>query len=504
MITIKTDKLLKTRQNFWNNFHFHPTDAIEDDWGKRYLDKAAEDNIADTVRMYAMFEDIVTMDEDGRLCYDFTENDVRMDYMVEKGFNLLVSYNFIPRCIAEYNDKNNTEVRVSSRYKGKTICTIPPKDWSLWGEICRAYTQHIVERYGIDRVKNWYLQCFNEPDVSGFFLAPMGSTEEAKVKRCEEYVKMYKAFAEATKGVDKRLKIGGPTASNGRIFEYWLKFIKENNIPADFACGHAYGTNPKRINDGIKQIGADNNVEICKSYIARLDRYYPEMEFVMDEFGASGAGFCNLLDCPKLIFRENEIFAAFLGQLVTRLIRDDVRVSRLMMCMSGSHQPHQRPGEFVEFNGFRSFFTEHFITKPVYNAYRLVRKLHSGILAYETAAEHLDVLPTTDGENYSILLAYADGDYSEDLPALTETLTLPLDGKYRVTTWIIDADHVNPYRMWQRENMPDHPDEAQLEALRTEGILRPASETVIEASGTASIPVTLGCNGLAMVEIHKI
>ena len=59
-IIINAGKMIKKQSNFWNNIHFHPTDAIEDDWGKRILDTIAEENIADTVRMYAMLEDIVT------------------------------------------------------------------------------------------------------------------------------------------------------------------------------------------------------------------------------------------------------------------------------------------------------------------------------------------------------------------------------------------------------------------------------------------------------------
>ena len=99
VITV-TDKIVKTQDNFWNHIHFHPTDAIEDEWGQNILNEIAKDKVAGTVRMYAMLEDIVTMDENGKLVYDYTLNDQRMDYMIDKGFNLLVSYNFIPKCIA--------------------------------------------------------------------------------------------------------------------------------------------------------------------------------------------------------------------------------------------------------------------------------------------------------------------------------------------------------------------------------------------------------------------
>ena len=58
------NKVEKKQLNFWNNCIFHPTDAIEDPWGKRILDRIAKDKAIHTVRIYAMFEDIVYEDDD--------------------------------------------------------------------------------------------------------------------------------------------------------------------------------------------------------------------------------------------------------------------------------------------------------------------------------------------------------------------------------------------------------------------------------------------------------
>jgi len=193
MHTIKiSDRVIKKQENFWNNIHFHPTDAIEDDWGQRILNEVAKDRVADTVRMYAMLEDIVSMDENGKLQYDFTENDVRMDYMVEKGFQLLISYNFIPPCIAKNTEVFSVAAKGKTRYKGKVIIPSPPKDYALWEDICYEYTKHIVGRYGVERVKDWYLQCYNEPDIPTFFM-PYLKPEE-KGERLKEYCKLYHGF----------------------------------------------------------------------------------------------------------------------------------------------------------------------------------------------------------------------------------------------------------------------------------------------------------------------
>ena len=83
------NKVEKVQKNFWNNCLFHPTDAVEDTWGKRILDKMSEDKTIKTVRIYTMLEDIVYMDEDGNLQYDFRVSDLRIDYLLEKGYNLI-------------------------------------------------------------------------------------------------------------------------------------------------------------------------------------------------------------------------------------------------------------------------------------------------------------------------------------------------------------------------------------------------------------------------------
>ena len=90
MITIEY-KTLKKQKNFWNNCLFHPTDAVEDPWGRRILDRMAKDGSIRSVRIYTMFEDIVYLDEEGNLAYDFRLNDLRLDYLTEKGYDILLA-----------------------------------------------------------------------------------------------------------------------------------------------------------------------------------------------------------------------------------------------------------------------------------------------------------------------------------------------------------------------------------------------------------------------------
>ena len=190
MITIDAKKKQKDFVRFWDGFVFHPTDAIEDDWGQRILDRISSDKAAKMVRIYTMMEDIVTLDENGEMRYNFALNDYRLDYLLSRGFDIMLTYAFLPPWLTVDADKTSSVAKKKTRYKGKMIVASYAKDYGKWQEICRKYTEHIVNRYGEETVAKWRLQCYNEPNLDFFFMAG----EVSLKRRCEEYCKIYDGF----------------------------------------------------------------------------------------------------------------------------------------------------------------------------------------------------------------------------------------------------------------------------------------------------------------------
>ena len=84
MIRIFCDRKEKDLKNFWSHIVFHPTDAIEDDWGKAHLERMAADQAVRSVRIYTIFEEIFTLDAQGQLQADFSKNDYRIDFLLSK------------------------------------------------------------------------------------------------------------------------------------------------------------------------------------------------------------------------------------------------------------------------------------------------------------------------------------------------------------------------------------------------------------------------------------
>ena len=224
MITVKSN-VLRRQKNFWNGCVFHPTDAVEDPWGKRILDRMSQDKAMKMIRIYTMFEDIVYLDESGNLQYDFRVNDLRLDYLVEKGFDIMLAYATVPDCISIPGTKTSNS-KNKTRYKGKLFNTMPPKDYALWQEVCYQYTKHIVERYGIETVSKWYLHCFNEPDIPGFFLAD--EEPQNYQARLDAYCPLYYHFEKGLRRVSEKLHIGGPALAWRLPFlGGFLDYVKE-------------------------------------------------------------------------------------------------------------------------------------------------------------------------------------------------------------------------------------------------------------------------------------
>lgn len=485
MINIGT-KEIKKQKNFWSNCLFHPTDAIEDPWGKRILDRMSADGAIRTVRIYAMLEDIVYTAHDGSIAYDFRLNDLRLDYLIEKGYDLLIAYAGMPNDIAA-STKNLTSVsKNKTRYKGKMFNTSPPKDYALWEEICYEYTRHLIERYGIDTVSSWRLQCFNEPDIPAFFMSELPDGRDAE--RAEAYCKMYKGFTLGISRASEKLKRGGPALAYRREFlGMLLDYVKEHRLKLDFISLHNYGVTPDELNSGTKRISVANNLKKHEDYMQTIRAHgFGDTEIIIDEWGAATAGFFNKEECPALIFRETEVFSAYYAKLIHSLVYSDYNIDKLIICLSGQHEMTE------DFSGFRNFFTLNFIKKPIYNAFVLASRLGENLLECENSEENVHVLPTkAKNGSYTVLLSYSDENFTEDIPQ--KEITVHFDGAItatKATVTCIDKTTANPFRLWESMGITA-PNEKEIALLRAEGEMKPQSIAV--TNGDVSLTLTPNC-----------
>ena len=494
MITIKNN-IVKKQPNFYNGCVFHPTDAIEDPWGKRILDRMAKDKAIKTVRMYTMFEDIVYLGENGEICYDFRLSDLRLDYMVEKGYDLILAYAGIPDCVAESGEHKISMAKNKTRYKNKMWNSSPPKDYAVWEEICYTYTKHNVERYGIERVSKWKCQCFNEPDTA-FFMANVGKElEDVLGYRLPEYCKLYEAFEKGIRRASESIIIGGPALAWRRQFlGGFLDFIKEKQLRLDFISLHEYGTSPASLNQGLMEIDVQNSLNKHQGLFEVICEHgFENTPVIVDEWGLSCSGFKNIEDCPTLIARENEVFSAYYAKLIHKLSYSDYKLEGFLICLSGQHEMVK------DFTGFRNFFTLNFFAKPIYNAFYLSSKLKENLLE-GVENNNLFVMPTKDDNgNYAVLLSYSDKTFTESIKDLSETIIFEENvvGK-KLTVWCIDKNTTNPYRKFLQMGI-DEPNEEQVKILKEEGNIKPIINSVLTKN---QIELTFSANSTYLITVE--
>ena len=489
-----SQKIIKKQPKFWNHALFHPTDAIEDPWGRRILDRVSADGAIKTIRIYSMFEDIVYFDENDKLCFDFRLSDLRLDYLIERGFDLLIAYGGIPNGVASSSNLTASVSKNKTRYKGKLWNTAPPKDYAQWEEICYAYTRHLVDRYGEEVVSGWYCQCFNEPDGSFWMIDTPKDHVDA---RCAEYCKLYEAFVRGVRRATKGIRVGGPALAQRTAFlDRFLEHVKRSGVELDYLALHTYGTGPDKLNSGERPLATENHFTYSiNPYLEVMRKYgFEDTELLLDEWGAASHGFYNVEECPSFLFRENEIYSAYFTKLIYQLIESGINISKLMICLSGQHEM------VTDFSGFRNFFTLNFITKPIYNAHLMTSKLGDYLMGVAHEKEDLFVVPTkNDAGNYAVMLSYCAKHFDEDLPTLETAISFDEDitGK-TVTVYCIDREHTNPYRAWERAGKPEMT-EAFLEQLREEGKLKPMDTLIADGK---PIPLSLTANATLLITVE--
>lgn len=218
--------------------------------------------------MGVVLEDRYNNDE---MCFNFQYVDEVYDMVLKTGMKPYVELSFMPEMLSS-GDK--------TVFWWKANVTTP-KDYSLWGKLVNEFTAHLVDRYGIDEVRTWYFEVWNECDHSSFFSG-----------KKEDYFKLYQTSVEAVKKVDDQLRTGGPATSGGHWNKAFLTFCKENKLPLDFFTTHTYAVHGFLDEFGTKQLKMARHPRVVVSSVEanrkRLDEAgYPEVPLHYTEWGAS-------------------------------------------------------------------------------------------------------------------------------------------------------------------------------------------------------------------------
>jgi xylan 1,4-beta-xylosidase len=176
------------------------------------------------IRFHGIFHDEVGVyDEDqaGRPLYNFSYVDQIYDGLLANRVRPFVELSFMPKKLASDLTPH------PFWYKP---CPCPPRDWERWGELVERFAKHLVDRYGIDEVSQWYFEVWNEPKIDFWTGVPKEET----------YDRLYDVSARALKGVSSRLRVGGPATAQAAWVDRFIRHCVEAMVPVDFVSTHVY------------------------------------------------------------------------------------------------------------------------------------------------------------------------------------------------------------------------------------------------------------------------
>ena len=204
------------------------------------------------IRFHAIFHDEVGVydeDAEGKPLYNFSYVDQIYDGLLKAGVRPFVELSFMPTKLAAENDIQ------AFWYKPNVS---PPKDYKKWGELVSQFARHLVERYGIDEVSQWYFEVWNEPNLDFW----------AGVPKEQTYYQLYDAAARELKLVSPRLKVGGPATAQAAWVDHFIQHVAQDNVPVDFVSTHVYG------NDSASDVSARRNkFQDRKWYAVQFEKF---------------------------------------------------------------------------------------------------------------------------------------------------------------------------------------------------------------------------------------
>lgn len=507
-IKVDASKTTGRLEPFWASQIIHPTEFLLTSWGKDFVDMITEAGAArQYIRIYNQPERALRKDANGKIYYDWSTFDEMAEIILMSGNKLKIVFFGMPYELAAYPES------VKKRPYGGLVCISPPKDYQQWEELCADFTRHVIQKYGLDEVKQWTFRCWNEPDLSGFW-------HKADIA---EYLKLYDHFAKAVKEVSPEIKIGGPaltstgTYNKPENFRMFLDHIVNGTnyatggkgSPVDFIAVHTYGGSGAGGGPGRQYPEVDYLIEQHIRYADMRDEY-PRLRDVpihVEEWGEASGGTTGVSKKPTADIRNSQYGAAFLAAWVERHVRmqqeNDRKIEGFTFCSSGYETLAEH-----DFMGYRTLHTRNGFHKPILNAYKLLNKLGPELISVQNKPDrHITAFAAKDADKISIVVV----NYQYEHPfndGISKQVSLQVQpqwettGNVTVNHWRIDDKHSNAYTVFKEFGSPAIPNPMETDAIKARmglEMLEPSKQ--VKNKSQINLKFYLPCNSVSLIEI---
>jgi xylan 1,4-beta-xylosidase len=381
------------------------------------------------------------------LLYSFFNADQIWDFLLSIGMKPFIELSFMPWALASGD-------QTVFRYRGNVT---PPKDYRQWATLIRKLTEHWVERYGVEEVRQWFFEVWNEPNLHHFWTGAQG-----------DYFQLYRHTVEAIKGVDGQLRVGGPATAQNEWIPDFLDFCERSGLPADFVSTHHYPTDVvagtalgEETDETVEQL-AQASRGILRKWTQEVHRQARGRPVYYTEWNTSSN--------PRDPLHDEPYAAAF----VTKTLMEASGLVEGYSFWTFTDLFAENYFPSAPFHGGFGLLTLHGVAKPTYRAFELLHRLGTERLPVDGTHETVNAWAIRGGAAVTVLLT---NHALPRHPIRGQRVGVRLTGAPSprgVYAQRIDEEHANAKRLWRAMGEPQYLSAKEVEQLQT------ASRTVQE------------------------
>ncbi|RKI94123.1 beta-xylosidase [Parablautia intestinalis] len=370
-------------------------EALRADWQQQFSEAVKQFGIK-YVRFHGVFHDDMFVYRDSygsgfgpdvklpEVLYTFSYVDKVYDFILSRGVYPFVELGFMPTGIA---------TQPNTLFWWRANCC-PPTDMNKWCELVERTVAHWVERYGVECVRKWRFEVWNEPNLVPYFWT--GTRKQ--------YFELYDATVRVIKKIDDKLMVGGPStsvfvpddrykgetedrsveAATAQAQDYdalnwqpvWIRefldFCRQRELPVDFLTTHLYPTDNAFGANG-EMVGISRHADATYEDLLKLNNIikessYPNAELHITEWSHSPS---------SRDFMHDTVYAAV---YIVRAYLKSIGLTDSMSYWTFSDIFEEGGAGIGAFHGGFGMINEQGIHKPVYHAFRMMERLGDKIL----------------------------------------------------------------------------------------------------------------------------
>jgi xylan 1,4-beta-xylosidase len=421
------------------------------------------------IRFHGIFDrDVGVYSEDasGNPVYNFSYVDHIYDGLLQNGVRPFVELSFMPPKLAA------SPIEQAFWYHP---IVAPPRDWNRWSDLITSFARHLVDRYGIDEVSQWYFEVWNEPNLDFWAGKPPQ----------DSYYHLYDVTARALKSVSPRLRVGGPATAQAAWISSFIDHNVKSNVPMDFVSTHVYG------NDSAENVlGSDQPVNRNQMVCLAAKKVYdevkasprPDLPIIWSEYNASYKNEIDVTDAP------------YMAPWVANTIRQCDGLTDMMSYWTFSDVFEEQGVVRKPFYGGFGLIAEDNLPKPAFNAFKLLHRLGNVRIALDSDSALL-----TKRSDGTLVMAVWNLFLPEQMGD-SKTFHIHvkgLGGRTSVLVSRLDATHGSLLDAYAKMGSPAYPTREQIAKLQRAAEL-PPPETAYFQNG--NLKMVIPPQGLALLQ----